>query len=84
MDFSGRLIQGTVFNIGASCGVVIEINCPNRREAAKLRQNLQMVVDAAIQTHLANMEKESGYTVIGGQSLEEVISEITQNLLRSE
>lgn len=80
MPFTGHLVQGSVFMIGASVGVVIEIKTPTQREAVHLRDELESRLNAAIVAAEGIPVYSSPYGNIEGADLEEIFSEIIKTV----
>jgi len=84
VNINGKVIQANVFRIGASCGVVIEVNCPNGKEAERMRDFLARVLEAWLDAHGWKASAHTGYSDIEGESFEEIIREIARKLISDE
>jgi len=84
VNINGRIIQGNIFRIGASCGVVIEVNCPNQKEAERMRDFLERVLEAWLDANGFKVSAHTGYSDIEGENIEEILRQIARELISDE
>ena len=79
----GSIIQGNVFQIGASCGVVIEFMAKDALEAAQLRETVQTALTAALDSQNLQVHSVEDVYELDGMSLNEVFEQVAKAFLRS-
>lgn len=79
-----RIIQANVFQIGASCGVVIEFTTDSPKEAGKLRDTMMIVMDAVMKLKGQGSNMQNDEVELDGMTLHEIFEQIAESYLQSE
>lgn len=75
-------LQADVFQIGASCGVVLEFKTHTVEEADALREVLATALDAAIKVNGGFSVMDMPFETIEGMALHEIFDEIIKTAVR--
>lgn len=77
-------LQADVFQIGASCGVVLEFKTRTVEEANALREVLAIALDASIKVNGGFSVMDMPFETVEGMTLHEIFNEIIKTAVRPE
>lgn len=84
MGVQAGFMQGDVFMIGASCGVVLEFKTRTLAEAQQLRDILAIALDAAIKKNGGMSVMDNPFYELDGMTLHEIFNQIVETAVRGE
>jgi len=79
-----QTLQADVFQIGASCGVVLEFKTRTVEEANQLREILAITLDAAIKLNGGFSVMDMPFETIGGMALHEIFKQVIEDAVYPE
>jgi len=83
VNILGRMIQGDVVQIGTSVGIMIEVNTPNLKEAARLGGALREILPSLLEARGFSSPDQIKFEKMEAEDFEEIIGKVLNCIISS-